>query len=180
MKLLLIQQPKLWIEKADVKNQFLNSDEEEIETVNYNTKLDEVCRGLINNSWNGYLDINKNEFNSKGYMFVVAGEDGRCESGIGSTKEHALNECTKWQEENNIVGVCELYAEGEEVVWDGSVWDDSVKASKSASKEVSTLETNESVDYVERLKQIKALLDSGIINQDDFEKMKQKIIDTMN
>ncbi|MDA8872153.1 SHOCT domain-containing protein [Candidatus Thioglobus sp.] len=156
------------------------SQSEEYPTADYNTKLDEVCRGLINNSWNGYLDINKNEFNSKGYMFVVAGEDGRCESGIGSNKEHALNECTKWQEENNIVGVCELYAEGEEVVWDGSVWDDSVKASKSASKEVSTLETNASVDYVERLKQIKALLDSGIINQDDFEKMKQKIIDTMN
>ena len=95
------------------------SQSEEYPTVNYNTKLDEVCRGLINNSWNGYLDINKNEFNSKGYMFVVAGEDGRCESGIGSNKEHALNECTKWQEENNIVGVCELYAEGEEVVWDG-------------------------------------------------------------
>ena len=166
--------------KADVKNQFLNSDEEEIETVNYNTKLDEVCRGLINNNWNSYLDINKNEFNSKGYMFVVAGEDGRCESGIGRAKENALNECTKWQEENNIIGVCELYAEGEEVVWDGSVWDDSVKASKSASKEVSTLETNASVDYVERLKQIKALLDDGIINEQDFEKMKQKIIDTMN
>ena len=56
----------------------------------------------------------------------------------------------------------------------------SSEKSKSASKEVSTLETNESVDYVERLKQIKALLDDGIINQDDFEKMKQKIIDTMN
>mgnify|MGYP003321967165 FL=1 len=110
--------------KADVKNQFLNSDEEEIETVNYNTKLDEVCRGLINNNWNSYLNINKNEFNSKGYMFVVAGEDGRCESGIGRIKENALNECTKWQEENNIIGVCEFYAEGEEVVWDGSVWDD--------------------------------------------------------
>jgi len=56
----------------------------------------------------------------------------------------------------------------------------SSEKSKSASKEVSTIETNESVDYVERLKQVKALLDSGIINQDDFEKMKQKIIDTMN
>ena len=95
------------------------SQSEEYPIVNYNTKLDEVCRGLINNNWNSYLNINKNEFNSKGYMFVVAGEDGRCESGIGSNKEHALNECTKWQEENNIVGVCELYAEGEEVVWDG-------------------------------------------------------------
>jgi len=100
------------------------SQSEEYPTVDYNTKLDEVCRGLINNSWNSYLNINKNEFNSKGYMFVVAGEDGRCESGIGSNKEHALNECTKWQEENNIIGVCELYVEGEEVVWDGSVWDD--------------------------------------------------------
>jgi hypothetical protein len=56
----------------------------------------------------------------------------------------------------------------------------SSEKSKSASKEVSTLETNESVDYVERLKQVKALLASGIINQDDFEKLKQKIIDTMN
>jgi|TARA_B110000240_G_C13170373_1_gene313314 hypothetical protein len=26
----------------------------------------------------------------------------------------------------------------------------------------------------------KALLDDGIINEDDFEKMKQKIIDTIN
>ena len=95
------------------------SQSEEYPTVDYNTKLDEVCRGLINNNWNSYLNINKNEFNSKGYMFIVAGEDGRCESGIGSNKEHALYECTKWQEENNIVGVCELYAEGEEVVWDG-------------------------------------------------------------
>ena len=157
-----------------------NATSEEYPTVDYNTKLDEVCRGLINNNWNSYLNINKNEFNSKGYMFVVAGENGRCESGIGRTKENTFNECTKGQEENNIVGVCELYAEGEKVVWDGSVWDDSVKASKSASKEVSTVETNASVDYVERLKQIKALLDSGIINQDDFEKVKQKIIDTMN
>ena len=96
-----------------------NASSKKYPTVNYNTKLDEVCRGLINNNWNSYLNINKNEFNSKGYMFVVAGEDGRCESGIGSNKEHALNECTKWQEENNIIGVCELYAEGEEVVWDG-------------------------------------------------------------
>ena len=105
--------------KADVKNQFLNPDEEEIETVNYNTKLDEVCRGLINNNWNSYLNINKNEFNSKGYMFVVAGEDGRCESGIGRTKENAFNECIKWKEENNIVGACELYGRSGEVVWDG-------------------------------------------------------------
>lgn len=35
------------------------------------------------------------------------------------------------------------------------------------------------LDYVEELKKIKELLDSGIINQDDFEKMKQKIINSI-
>ena len=151
------------------------SQSEEYPTVDYNTNVKELCQGHIAANWKGYM-----EPNSSGYFFAVVGEDGRCEHGVGRTKEDAFNECTKWQEENNIVGTCELYGEAGEVVWDGSVWDDSVKASKSASKEVSTLETNASVDYVERLKQVKALLDSGIINQDDFEKTKQKIIDTMN
>ena len=36
-----------------------------------------------------------------------------------------------------------------------------------------------SMDYIEELKKIKELLDSGVINEDDFEKMKQKIIDNM-
>ena len=36
-----------------------------------------------------------------------------------------------------------------------------------------------SKDYIEELKKIKELLDSGIINEDDFEKMKQKIIDNI-
>ena len=40
-------------------------------------------------------------------------------------------------------------------------------------------ETSESIDYIEKLKQIKSLLDAAIINEEDFEKMKQKIIDKM-
>jgi len=40
-------------------------------------------------------------------------------------------------------------------------------------------ETIEPVDYIEKLKEIKSLLDAGIINEEDFEKMKQKIIDKM-
>ena len=40
-------------------------------------------------------------------------------------------------------------------------------------------ESSEPVDYIEKLKEIKSLLDSGIINEEDFEKMKQKIIDNM-
>jgi hypothetical protein len=41
-------------------------------------------------------------------------------------------------------------------------------------------ESSEPVDYIEKLKEIKSLLDAGIINEEDFEKMKQKIIDNMN
>ena len=142
-------------------------------TVDYNTNLLELCKRDVEGAW-------KNDIKNAPYMFAVAGEDGRCEYGLGDTENSAFEDCTKFQEENNIVGTCELYGEAGKVVWDGSVWEDSVKVSKSASKEVSTIETNESVDYVERLKQVKALLDDGIINEQDFEKMKQKIIDTMN
>ena len=37
----------------------------------------------------------------------------------------------------------------------------------------------ESTDYIEELKKIKELLDSGVINEEEFKKMKQKIIDNM-
>ncbi|MDC1026505.1 SHOCT domain-containing protein [Candidatus Thioglobus sp.] len=40
-------------------------------------------------------------------------------------------------------------------------------------------ESSEPVDYIEKLKEIKSLLDAGIINEEDFEKMKQKIIGNM-
>ena len=41
------------------------------------------------------------------------------------------------------------------------------------------IESTEPVDYIEKLKEIKSLLDAGIINEEDFEKMKQKIIDNI-
>ena len=40
-------------------------------------------------------------------------------------------------------------------------------------------ESSEPIDYIEKLREIKSLLDDGIINEEDFEKMKQKIIDNM-
>ena len=36
-----------------------------------------------------------------------------------------------------------------------------------------------SIDYIAELKKIKELLDSGVINEEEFKKMKQKIIDNM-
>ena len=351
-------EPDFMLIKTSEKSKSV-SQSEEYPTVDYNTNLLELCKRDVEGLWT-------NKIKEDSFLFVVASENGNCEYGRGNTKYNAFKDCTKNQEDNNIVGICELYAEGEEVVWDGHLkpensnsssskklpdnskfsrnrygfkcnsgfkregnnmctkdlaiaqkiaeaiktseksksvsqseeyptvsieesyedillnsaridakqkisgftfiqenyhkmvkkdgvlvksapeteitgwyqrlpeendwhtgiiffkkgqlkWKNeagvewnlqpdinnnklitgednpyqteyepdftlikSSEKSKSTSKEVSTLETNESVDYVERLKQVKALLDSGIINQDDFEKMKQKIIDTMN
>ena len=77
----------------------------------------ELCREHIAHGWKSYVKINKKEFNSKGYLFAVVGEDGRCEHGFGPTQKHAFNDCTHWKKENNIIGTCKLYARGEEVVW---------------------------------------------------------------
>jgi hypothetical protein len=90
---------------------------EEYPTVDYNTNLLEFCKRDVEGSW-------KNDIKNAPYMFAVAGEDGRCEYGLGDTENGAFEDCTKYQEENNIVGTCELYGKDGEVVWDGSVWDD--------------------------------------------------------
>ncbi len=55
------------------------SQNETIKTVNYDTNLMELCREHIAHGWKSYVKINKKEFNSKGYLFAVVGEDGRCE-----------------------------------------------------------------------------------------------------
>ena len=95
---------------------FYSQLEEEISKINPQPK-EEICQGHIQGNWSGYIDINKNEFNSKGFMHVVTGEDGRCEHGIGQTSKDAFNDCTYAKEKNNIVGTCEPYARGEEVIW---------------------------------------------------------------
>ena len=95
------------------------SQNETIKTVNYDTNLMELCPEHIAHGWKSYVKINKKEYNSKGYLFAVVGEDGRCEHGFGPTQKHAFNDCTHWKKKNNIIGTCELYARGEEVVWRG-------------------------------------------------------------
>ena len=90
---------------------------ESFPTVDYNTNLLEICMRDVEGNW-------KNDIKENRIMFAVAGEDGRCEYGLGDTENGAFEDCTKYQEENNIVGTCELYGKDGEVVWDGSVWDD--------------------------------------------------------
>jgi hypothetical protein len=100
-----------------INNQDINNKSEEYSTVDYNTNLLEICKRDVEGNW-------KNDIKDAPYMFAVAGEDGRCEYGLGDTENGAFEDCTKYQEENNIVGTCELYGKDGEVVWDGSVWDD--------------------------------------------------------
>ena len=160
----------------NVKNSQINiHPAESISVVGYNTKLTEICQNFISLNWDDYLDINKKEFNSNGYMFAVVGKDNRCEYGIGPSKKDAFNDCMKWKQEQDIVGACEFYAKGKEVVWDGHL-----KLSKSGPKKALLLKATGPVDYIKKLKQIKSLLDEGIINEEDFEQMKQNIIDAMD
>ncbi|MBE29134.1 hypothetical protein CL646_03585 [bacterium] len=66
--------------------------------------------------WDEYLDLNNNEFNSNGYLFIVNDGDGRCEYGMGQEENEAFNDCNKWKDENSIIGNCMLYAKGKEVI----------------------------------------------------------------
>ena len=63
------------------------------------------------------MELNTREFNSEGYLFIAVGEDGRCEYGMGRSENDGFNDCTRWKDENNIFGQCELYAKGEQILW---------------------------------------------------------------
>ena len=49
---------------------------------------------------------------------------------------------------------------------------------KSSTQETKVIQ-NESIKYLEEIKQAKVLLDNGVITQDEFEKIKKKIIDNI-
>jgi len=75
------------------------------------------CNEFLDANFQSYLEINDKEFNSNGFMYFVQGEDGRCENGIGISDKDVFNECELWKNENGIIGNCEIYAKGKEVVW---------------------------------------------------------------
>ena len=71
------------------------------------------CDWNFKEIWDEYLESNDKEFNSQGYLYAVSGENDRCEYGVGQDKKEAFDDCTKWKEENDIIGECELYAHGD-------------------------------------------------------------------
>ena len=83
-----------------------------------NLNIEETCNRQIKGFWEDYLELNKSEFNSRGYLFIVAGEDDRCEYGVGINENDAFIDCTKWKEENNIIGKCMPYAKDGKVLLD--------------------------------------------------------------
>ena len=61
--------------------------------------VDEVYADLLNQS-------------SDDHLFVVVGNDGRCEYGRGTEKQDGFNDCEKHRKEKGINGECKLFAIG--------------------------------------------------------------------
>ena len=82
-------------------NQEINLNINENKSLNQeiNLNIEETCNRQIKGFWKDYLELNKSEFNSRGYLFIVEGEDGRCEYGVGINENDAFIDCTKWKEE---------------------------------------------------------------------------------
>jgi len=110
------------VEEFDCLNNFDESNNKENEghkhVENQQTKSHANCDWNFEEIWNEYLELNNKEFDSNGYLFIVNGENGRCEYGMGNQQKEAFNDCSKWKHENNIIGQCKLYAEGEKVIYE--------------------------------------------------------------
>ena len=99
-----------------------------------NLDIEETCNRQIKGFWKDYLELNKSEFNSRGYLFIVEGEDGRCEYGVGINENDAFIDCTKWKEENNIIGKCMPYAKDGKVLLDKYSNNDEAKPTNNIFK----------------------------------------------
>ena len=99
-----------------------------------NLNIEETCNRQIKGFWKDYLELNKSEFNSRGYLFIVEGEDGRCEYGVGINENDAFIDCTKWKEENNIIGKCMPYAKDGKVLLDKYSNNDEAKPTNNIFK----------------------------------------------
>ena len=61
-----------------------------------------------------YADLLKQE--SEDHLYVVVGNDGRCEYGRGTEKEDGLSDCEKNRKVKGIKGECKLFAIGEKKI----------------------------------------------------------------
>ena len=85
---------------------------------------------------------------------------------------------TEFQNSNQNINDC-LYLPNAGQSFEKKYPETTYKVEPQKESQPAQVESTEPIDYIEKLKEIKSLLDAGIINLDDFEKMKQKVINNM-
>ena len=74
---------------------------------NSNAENQQICDWIVDEV---YADLLKQD--SKDHLFVVVGNDGRCEYGRGTEKQDGFNDCEKHKKEKGINGECKLFSVG--------------------------------------------------------------------
>ena len=72
-----------------------------------NAENQQICDWIVDEVYADLLDQGSDD-----HLFVVVGNDGRCEYGRGTEKQDGFNDCEKHRKEKGINGECKLFAIG--------------------------------------------------------------------
>ena len=72
-----------------------------------NAENQQICDWIVDEVYADLLDQGSDD-----HLFVVVGNDGRCEYGRGTEKQDGFNDCEKHRKRNGINGECKLFAIG--------------------------------------------------------------------
>ncbi|MDC2993423.1 hypothetical protein OAZ25_01065 [Candidatus Pelagibacter sp.] len=72
-----------------------------------NAENQQICDWIVDEVYTDLLNQGSND-----HLFVVVGNDGRCEYGRGTEKQDGFNDCEKHRKEKGINGECKLFAIG--------------------------------------------------------------------
>ncbi len=67
----------------------------------------QICEWIVDEVYADLLNQGSND-----HLFVVVGNDGKCEYGRGTEKQDGFNDCEKHRKEKGINGECKLFAIG--------------------------------------------------------------------
>ena len=72
-----------------------------------NAENQQICDWIVDEVYADLLNQGSND-----HLFVVVGNDGKCEYGRGTDKQEGFNDCEKHRKEKGINGECKLFAIG--------------------------------------------------------------------
>ena len=72
-----------------------------------NAENQQICNWIVDEVYADLLNQGSND-----HLFVVVGNDGKCEYGRGTEKQDGFNDCEKHRKEKGINGECKLFAIG--------------------------------------------------------------------